>query len=69
MITPSTKHLRVLPLPLEKWREVPPSTARMRGPLRTKGTAIQSRRMLKKAVSKVAASEDRRRTLWGTLRI
>jgi hypothetical protein len=25
--------------------------------------------MLKKAVSKAAASEDRRRTLWGTLRI
>jgi hypothetical protein len=29
----------------------------------------QSSRMLKKAVSKAAASEDRRRTLWGTLRI
>jgi len=26
-------------------------------------------RMLKKAVSKAAASEDRKRTLWGTLRI
>jgi hypothetical protein len=26
-------------------------------------------RMLKKPVSKAAASEDRRRTLWGTLRI
>ena len=29
----------------------------------------ESRRMLKQAAGEAAASEDRRRTLWGTLRI
>ena len=31
--------------------------------------SIRTLKLLKKAVSKAAASEDRRRTLWGTLRI